>query len=185
MKLLLNLMKQKHKVEELLGNISSCTDGAFGAIDLFENEQKTSTKSGILKAEAVYRFARVLLDNEINTITDIRALSASDINSIEKQIKEIPGQKSGISFSYFLMLCGNEDHMKIDRWLLRFVGEALGIKKYNNITQAYTDLLAVCDELKALYPNLTPRLFDHAIWSHIRAIELTENEVRRRRNARA
>ena len=173
-----------HKVENLIDNIDSCTDGLFGADELFENKQKTSTKNGILKAEAVRRFAKTLFDNGIKTIADIREASADDIARIETQIKTIPGQKSGISFSYFLMLSGNEDHMKIDRWLLRFVGEALDIPNYSNVGQAYIDLLAVCEELKITYPDLTPRVLDHTIWSHIRAIEIAEIEAKRRRRNR-
>lgn len=157
-----------HKVKDLIDHIDSCTDGLFGAIQLFGNKQKTSTKSGILKAEAVRRFAETLLNNEINTISDIRSASASDIARIEAQIKTIPGQKSGISFSYFLMLSGDDNHMKIDRWLLRFVGDALGMANYNNMSQAYTDLLVVCSELKTIYPELTPRLLDHTIWNYMR-----------------
>ena len=139
--------------------------------------------SGILKAEAVRRFAKTLLDNGINTISDLRAASADDIAQIESQIRTIPGQTSGISFSYFLMLAGNEDHMKIDRWLLRFVGAALNIPNYTNVEQAYIDLLAVCDKLRITYPDLTPRMLDHTIWSHIRAIEIAENEEKRRKRS--
>ena len=64
--------------------------------------------------------------------------------------------------------CIAEGHVKIDRWLLRFVGNALGIAGYNNVTQAYCDLLAVCHELRTTYPHLTPRLLDHTIWNHMR-----------------
>ena len=170
-----------YKVENLIDNIDSCTDGLFGAVQLFGNQQKTSTRSWILKAEAVRRFAKTLLDNGISTISDLRGAPVDTIAQIETQIKTIPGQRSGISFSYFMMLAGNENHMKIDRWLLRFVGSALNIPNYNNVEQAYIDLLAVCDELKITYPDLTPRLLDHTIWSYIRAIEIAENEAKRRR----
>jgi hypothetical protein len=59
--------------------------------------------------------------------------------------------------------------MKIDRWLLRFVGEALDEKRYSNVSAAYTDLIEVSKELKKIYPTLTPRLLDHTIWSYIKA----------------
>ena len=158
-----------HTVNELILNISRYVN--YGADALFRNKQKTSTKNGILKADAVYRFATVLAANGIQTLADIRSASSATIDRIEQQIKEIPGQKSGISFSYFLMLSGDNSHMKIDRWLLRFVGEALEAKKFSNVAQAYTDLLAVCDKLKKVYPNLTPRLLDHTIWSYIKKKE--------------
>ena len=158
----------KHTVNELLSNISPYINGDFGAGDLFGNRQRTSSRSGILKAEAVYRFATVLADNGIQTIADIRSASLPTIDLIEKQIKEIPGQSKGISFSYFLMLSGGDDQMKIDRWLLRFVGDAIGNVNYNNVNQAYTDLYVVCAELQKIYPELTPRLLDHTIWSYMR-----------------
>ena len=162
-----------HTVNELLTCLSERAD--FGAVELFGNEQKTSSRNGKLKAEAVYEFAQTLYAHNINTIADIRVASTTDIARVEKEIKKIKGQTSGISFSYFLMLAGNENHMKIDRWLLRFVGEALNIEKFNDVPQAYEDLIAVCNELKATFPHITPRLLDHTIWSYIRAKEIKEN----------
>src|SRR5215831_3410587 len=40
------------------------------AEEVFHNRQRTSSRSGICKAEAVYRFARALADSGIDTITD-------------------------------------------------------------------------------------------------------------------
>jgi hypothetical protein len=157
-----------HTVTELLSNISPFASTDYGATSLFNNHQKTSTTNGILKAEAVYRFAKVLKENKIETLRDIRSASPHTIVSIEREIKKIPGQKSGISFSYFLMLSGDDSHMKIDRWLLRFVGDALGVARYTSVASAYTDLLAVCGELKLRYPHLTPRLLDHTIWNYMK-----------------
>lgn len=159
---------ETHTINQLIANIAPHIHDDFGASSLFENSQKTSTKNRILKAEAVYRFAKVLADNGIQTMADIRSASYKTIDHIESEIKKIPGQKSGISFSYFLMLSGDNRHMKIDRWLLRFVGEALGENNFSNVSQAHTDLLAVCAELRKTYPQLTPRLLDHTIWSHMK-----------------
>ncbi len=157
-----------HTVNDLLANITSYATIEDCADLLFENKQKTSTKNGILKAEAVKRFATVLQSNGIQTLSDIRTASSTTISAIESGIKAIPGQKSGISFSYFLMLAGDDNHMKIDRWLLRFVGDALGVNNYIDVSQAYADLLVVCSELKKIYPDLTPRLLDHTIWSYMK-----------------
>ena len=157
-----------HSIDDLLAKINSYPTIADCAAYLFENKQKTSTTNGILKAEAVKSFATVLKDNGIQTLHDIRTASPATIAKIESEIKNIPGQKSGISFSYFLMLSGDDSHMKIDRWLLRFVGDALGVANFNNVPQAYADLIAVCVELKKTYPHLTPRLLDHTIWSYMK-----------------
>ena len=161
-----------HTVNQLLSNITLHDNGDFGASSLFENRRRTSTRNGILKSEAVCRFATILANNGIQTLGDIRAATATEIAAIESDIKTIPGQKSGISFSYFLMLSGDDNHMKIDRWLLRFVGDALGVANYNNVSQAYADLLVVCSELKKIYPNLTPRLLDHTIWNYMKTQDL-------------
>lgn len=163
-----NSPSDRHTVDDLLANMAPYNAGDFGAVDLFANRQRTSTTNGILKSQAVYQFASVLKNHNIQTLNDIRSASPATIHLIEQQIQEIPGQRSGISFSYFLMLSGDDSHMKIDRWLLRFVGNALGIADYNNVTQAYCDLLAVCHELRTTYPHLTPRLLDHTIWNHMR-----------------
>ncbi len=138
----------------------------YGASNLYHNKQRTSTKGGILKAEAVYRFAKALQEEKIERLADVRDASPAQLLRIEEKVREIPGQKSGISFSYFLMLSGNDNHMKIDRWLLRFVEIASGSRK--TVPDAYSDLLAVCTDLKAIFPNLTPRLLDHEIWSFMK-----------------
>lgn len=158
----------RHTINDLLNNINSYPTIADCAACLFENKQQTSTTNGILKADAVKRFATVLRDNGIQTLHDIRTASPATIAAIESEIKKIPGQRSGISFSYFLMLSGDDSHMKIDRWLLRFVGNALGVRNFNNVPQAYADLIAVCEELKKTYPHLTPRLLDHTIWGFMK-----------------
>ena len=165
----LDTPSDSHTVGNLIENMVRYSD--YGAEAVFKNHQRTSSKNGILKAEAVYKFAKVLSDNGIQTISDIRSASPQTISNIETEIKKIKGQKSGISFSYFLMLSGDDNHMKIDRWLLRFVGEALGINRFRDIAQAYADLVAVSGELKQIYPALTPRLLDHTIWSYIKAKE--------------
>lgn len=164
----LGMPSDLHTVDQLLANIDPYIHTDFGAATLFRNRQRTSVKSGIRKAEAVYLFASALARHGIQTLHDIRSASPAIIDAVEADIKTIPGQKSGISFSYFLMLSGDDGHMKIDRWLLRFIGDALGHAGYNNTAQAYTDLLAVCNELKTAYPDLTPRLLDHTIWSHMK-----------------
>src|ERR1700682_4622399 len=48
------------------------------ADDLFHNRQRTSTKSGILKAEAVYRFSKTLRRFGIETFADVLRLGPRD-----------------------------------------------------------------------------------------------------------
>jgi len=42
-------------------------------------------------------------------------------DSLRRAIKTIPGQGSGLSYIYFLIVAGNEDGVKADRMVTRFV----------------------------------------------------------------
>src|SRR5580698_3471081 len=72
---------------------------------VFRNRQRTSTRSGILKVEATYRFAKALQQFGIETFADV--LKSGLRHDLQRAIKSIPGQGSGLSYAYFLMLAGN------------------------------------------------------------------------------
>ena len=133
------------------------------ASEVFHNRQRTSTVKGILKAEAVLRFASALVNHGINYFQDIQWPLP---DGLEEAIKAIPGQRSGISLRYFLMLAGSDDLIKPDRMVLRFLGDAL--QRDVGFDEAQPLLAATSRKLKAEYPRLTPRLLDHAIWQHQR-----------------
>lgn len=76
---------------------------------LFGNRQRTSTRSGILKADAVRHFATSLQEAKINDFCD---LDEGRLVIAEALAREIPGQKSGISFDYFRMLAGDDNLVK-------------------------------------------------------------------------
>ena len=77
------------------------------AVDLFGNQQRTSTTSGILKAEAVYHFAKALQKFGIETFSGVMRSGLRE--DLRAAIKRIPGQGSGLSYAYFLILAGNQD----------------------------------------------------------------------------
>ncbi len=135
------------------------------AIEIFRNSQRTSRRSGILKAEAVYRFAQVLHSFGIETFSDALRLGLRD--EVKNAIASIPGQGSGISYSYFLILAGHPDAVKPDRMVSRFVADALGVP---NLRQDHCEQLVrqACSVLRSDYPRLTPSLLDHAIWEYQR-----------------
>jgi len=130
--------------------------------EIFCNKQRKSTRSGILKTEAVYRFATILKDYDVNYIQDVPKV----INSVdfEKDIKSIPGQGSGISLGYFFMLSGSDDLIKPDRHILAFIKRSFGKK----ISAQHAQILLEesCNVLKLNYPHLTQRLLDHMIWKY-------------------
>ena len=95
------------------------------ADDLFGNRQRTSTRSGILKAEAVRQFATALKENGIEDFGD---MTETLLTTVKKQVRNIPGQGSGISFDYFRMLAGNDNLTKPDRMVQRYIAKAINTK---------------------------------------------------------
>lgn len=119
-----------------------------------------------MKAEATYRFAKALLEVGVETFQD---LAKADLTELEQQIAHIPGQRSLISFSYFLMLSGDDSRIKPDRMVLRFLKEATG--RDFSPSEALALLSEVVGLLKVDYPSLTARSLDHEIWKYAREQE--------------
>ena len=129
---------------------------------VYQNRQRTSTRNGILKSEAVYRFAKVLAQFGAETLQDMPRVQA--FPDFETEIKTIPGQRGGISLQYFYMLTGDEHTIKPDRMVARFIEQAIQ-ERYN--PQQMTHLvIETCRVLQTEFPHLTPRSLDHLIWSH-------------------
>lgn len=131
---------------------------------VFQNRQRTSVRSGILKAEAVLRFSKALSKFGVKYLQDIQKV-VGDL-AFEEEIKQIPGQKSGISLRYFYMLAGEKNYIKPDRMILRFTEHVLG-KPYGPEDTANL-LIQACDLLAKDYPGLTPRKLDNLIWNYQR-----------------
>ena len=132
--------------------------------DIFQNRQRTSTQAGILKSQAVFRLATVLRDHGMNFLQDVPPMVFDA--GLEAKLVQIPGQRSGISTSYFFMLAGTEDLIKPDRWIMRFLKHCLDT--YPKLEEAQLLLSEVCEILQAKHPHLTPRLLDNIIWNYER-----------------
>lgn len=155
-------LDDRHTVSELIENIESkgikyCTDS------IFCNHQRTSTRNGILKSEAVLQFAKILKRNKIETLSDIRVKGLPRI--AENEIMQIPGQKSGLSLRYLYMLSGDTNYAKPDRHVLRFIENNTGFCP--GIDQAQNILSEAVELLKPRYNGLTVRALDHAIWDYM------------------
>ncbi len=133
--------------------------------EVFGNHQRTSTRSGILKSEAVFRFSTVLQKHGLNFLQDVPARALD--GNLELQLRQIPGQRSGISISYFFMLTGTEDFIKPDRWIISFLHSCLG--RQVTPLEAQFLLSKVSEILRPKHRHLTPRLLDYLIWNHERA----------------
>ena len=131
---------------------------------VYRNKQRTSTRNGILKSEAVFKFSKILKDFGVEYVQDIDKILGN--NGFEAEIKRIPGQRSGISLRYFYMLIGSEDFIKPDRMINRFVysatGKAFGVEETTEL------LRKTCEILVKEYPSLTPRRLDNVIWKYQR-----------------
>jgi len=136
--------------------------------ELFGNRQRTSSRSGILKAEAVHRFAQALVDCGVNTFKDLS--NSENLEAAEVKVKQIPGQGSGITFTYFLMLAGDDDLVKADTHVRRFASDALCVDWNHLVSRERVSKLVrqAAASLKTDYPGLTASRLDYAIWSHQR-----------------
>lgn len=132
--------------------------------NIFDNRQRTSPVNGILKSRATYKFAKVLKKFNIDYFQDVNKIICNC--EFKKEIKKIPGQKSGISLNYFFMLVGYDDYIKPDRMVLRFLEKILGKKL--SFEESQTLLVEVSQILKEEHSNLTPKLLDYQIWNYER-----------------
>lgn len=157
-------LEEQESIEQFIEKIIS-TGIEFFTKKVFQNRQRTSTRNGILKSEAVLQFAKTLQKYRVNYFQDVLRV-IGDIK-FENDIKKIPGQRSGISLKYFYMLAGSEDLIKPDRWIKQFIENA--IKKQVSDQESQWLLTGACEELRLKYPRLTPRLLDHEIWKYQRS----------------
>lgn len=130
--------------------------------EIFKNKQRTSPTNGILKSEAVLQFANILKEKNIEYLQDIENVISDE--EIKSEIKDIPGQKSGISLQYFFMLAGSNEFVKPDRMVLRFLERILQRKV--TIEEAQNLLVETSNNLKGKYTHITPRELDHEIWKY-------------------
>jgi hypothetical protein len=136
------------------------------AEEIFNNRQRTSVNNGILKSEAVVKFLSVLKDFGVEYYQDLKKITDND--SFELCIRNIPGQKSGISLKYFYMLCGNDTLIKPDRMIKRFLQDATGEKF--SLVQCEILLVSVSEALNKKGYKITPKLLDRLIWNYQRGL---------------
>ena len=153
----------RHTITDLI-RVTNGDEGVALAQKFFGgNRQRTSSRGGILKADAVVRFAKALQGAGIDDLPDIR--DAARVERAWQAVRTIPGQGSGLSFNYFLMLAGDESRVKPDRMVCRFVAKAAGLPNVS-LRMACHTVVAASRALVGEFPNLTPRLLDYLIWSY-------------------
>lgn len=123
-----------------------------------------SVTSGRKKAEVLLELLETFERLQIQTLQDIQAW----LNHPVQQKKLINAITSihGIgeaTYRYLLMLSGDEQMVKPDTMILRFIRNA--IDESVNEAEAVSLIQAVSQQLLPKYPRLNPRLLDYIIWS--------------------
>ena len=88
------------------------------------NRQRTSTRNGILKADAGLQYAKILAGQDITTLAAARDVlaDAERLRAVETDLATVPGEGSaGVRRGYLWMLVGADDLIKPDRMVLRWL----------------------------------------------------------------
>ncbi|OFE15596.1 hypothetical protein BA895_22340 [Humibacillus sp. DSM 29435] len=103
--------------------------GGIAALVERTNKWPTSSKAGVPKqAAAAFGTAKILTGHGLNTVAEVRAAFATaeqqDASPVKRLWLGLPGQGSGLTWTYFLMLCGVPG-VKADRMVVRYVSRAV------------------------------------------------------------
>src|SRR4051794_40015810 len=146
---------------ELLATIDEL-GGADHWASRIGNRRPTSTAKGApLKAEAIREVAEALSNLSIRSADELRSAAAdvTSLRSAKKAWTATPGQRSGLTWEYALMLAGVPG-VKADRMVTRYVARALG-RGVEEVSQAEaTDLVRRLAQVNGWDVIQT----DHAIW---------------------
>lgn len=137
----------------------SAIGGAQIFSDRLNNHQRTSTRGGILKSQAVFDAAQALTHHGLGTPADVRSATNQRLDDVEHDWRAVHGQGSGISWRYLLLLAGRQD-VKPDRMIIRFVASA--IDRQPSAVEA-ASLVAAVSATGMVDADL--RTLDHRIWS--------------------
>ena len=134
------------------------SSGPEGFANAVRSRQLTSSRNGLLKAEAVDQAAAALSATGVCTTDDLRAADPAVRAAAKKAWLTVRGQRRGIFWRYLLLLTGDQQ-VKPDRMIVGFVTAALDRTPG---TRAAADLVtAAAGQFGVPVPTL-----DHRIWRH-------------------
>lgn len=123
------------------------------------NRNRTSSRNGVLKAAVMVEACELFKSLGINSSRELFAR----VEEVEPMWRQLQGQKSGISWRYFLMLAGS-DGIKPDRMIHRFLSR----HQFPNSLSADEAVSMLSEGLKNRFvdsgPQVTLRMLDHRIW---------------------
>lgn len=161
---------QRDGAAALLESISAAGGARAWANSVADNLKPAHTKPGApLKAEVIEQAAALMLRHGIDTVEDlVLAVETSpQSNPVHDAWKKLPSQRSGVTYSYLLLLAVLPS-VKPDRMVLRFLERALGTGVPMTTDRAYELVMAAADTL-----DVSPRTLDHVIWRAASGRELT------------
>jgi hypothetical protein len=126
------------------------------------NRQRTSSRNGILKAEAVLHEARILEREGVRAPVDLAGASEERLDDLRRRWSTVPGQASGISWRAFSMLIGLAE-VKPDRMIRRYVASALGRSGESAVGVEEARILVMAT---AAHLGVSARDLDYAIWAY-------------------
>ena len=147
--------------EDVRRFIESC-GGPEAFAERMGNRQRTSTRNGVLKAEAVLREATILEEEGVATRRQLTRASQRRLDHLQARWCTVPGQASGVSWRAFAMLVGLPE-VKPDRMIRRFVAAALGRPGETAVKTGEARELVLATAARL---DVSPRALDHAIWAY-------------------
>lgn len=129
------------------------------ATDVLSNRGRTSPRNGVLKAEAAIRYANILTAAGVLRLGDVRSLLADpdELSVVESKLRTVPGHGQGARLSYLWMLAGDDNLIKADRMILRWLSDHL----HRRVAEREAQVLVA--ELSGRI-GCTPWELDQAIW---------------------
>jgi hypothetical protein len=152
---------ERDRPQDVRQFIEGC-GGPEAFAERMHNRQRTSSRNGILKAEAVLHEARMLEGEGVAVPADLVGADAERLDHLRGRWSEVTGQASGISWRAFSMLVGMQE-VKPDRMIRRFVASALGRAGEHavGVEEARQLVLSTAAQL-----GVPARDLDYAIWAY-------------------
>lgn len=156
--------EDEQPLSQFLESIDRLPDDDVTARKLYGNLQRTSPRGGIRKAAAVRKIAKILATPaySVETLADVSALMSDPhrLSLVEAGLAAVEGHGQGLRLGYIWMTAGDDNNVKPDRHVLRWLGKAL--KRAVLVSEARELLVDAAGLL-----SVTPWVLDHAIWKHM------------------
>ncbi|GJO06744.1 hypothetical protein NJB18091_48340 [Mycobacterium marinum] len=160
--------------------VTRLTELSVEDLTALTNRQRTSTRNGIRKADAVLRHARMFAEHRVTTMSEAIALfdDMTRFDALDRALRQIPGEGSaGIRRGYLWMVIGRDDMIKPDRMVLRWLSHHDVFVDPGGARRIVEQLIPIVGQ--KLGRPVSAWEIDHSIWNAGRAMT-----ARRRRPKR-